>query len=87
MTVLGPKFLWGTKIANVFTFIRRRPRQCGNQSTTSESDSETEKDEAQFEKRKQKSMSRARSRCLPMNLQMEDVQKGLYYFNKDYKPF
>jgi hypothetical protein len=54
----------------------RRVRRAGHQSTTSESDSETEKDETKFEKRKKKSMNQARARCLPMNLTIEDIQKG-----------
>ena len=54
----------------------RRERRARHQSTTSESDSETGKDEAKFEKRKKKSMNQARARCLPMNLTIEDIQKG-----------
>ena len=54
----------------------RVARRARHQSTTSESESETEKDEAHFEKRKKKSMNQARSKCLPMNLAVEDIQKG-----------
>lgn len=53
-------------------------RRTRHHSTTSESDSETEKDEVKFEKRKKKSMNQARARCLPMNLTIEDIQKGVY---------
>ena len=53
-----------------------RVRTVRHQSTTSESDSETEKDETKFEKRKKKSLNQARARCLPMNLTIEDIQKG-----------
>ena len=34
-------------------------------------------DDRKFERRKAKSMAKARNRCLPMNLGMEDVSKGI----------
>ena len=56
-------------------------RRTRHHSTTSESDSETEKDEVKFEKRKKKSMNQARARCLPMNLTIEDIQKGAIWLH------
>lgn len=34
-------------------------------------------DDRKFERRKAKSMAKARNRCLPMNLGVEDVNKGI----------
>ncbi|XP_071499622.1 ATPase family AAA domain-containing protein 2-like [Diadema antillarum] len=53
---------------------RRKHHAAHNLSSTSSDDSD---DERRFERRKNKSMARARNRCLPMNLNPEDLASGV----------
>ncbi|XP_074642373.1 ATPase family AAA domain-containing protein 2-like [Tubulanus polymorphus] len=58
---------------------RRRTAFHGSSSTSSSSSSDSSEDERRFQRRKAKSMSKSRNRCLPMNLNKEDVSSGVLH--------
>ncbi|XP_046342752.1 ATPase family AAA domain-containing protein 2-like isoform X3 [Haliotis rufescens] len=54
-----------------------RKRQAFHVSSSTSSSESISSDEERFQRRKAKSMARSRNRCLPMNLNQEDLQSGV----------